>query len=313
MKERAFLWISFFLSLRISGAIPFVNNEKEGTLHVFLEGKEAFVYRYGADLDLVHYWPLRSPSGRSMTVQYPKIYPHHRSFWFADTVSLAGNRKASFYNAFYTREKSNKGFGFRDHIRHVRFLQLESKGGILKIVSLILWEMDWRKPVLEEYRDLRVRSLGNGEYFMDLAFVLKASYGDVTFLSDAVHYAWPYIRLNDTYNVQNGGKIVNSEGGLNQKGTNGKVARWVDYTNSVDGCVEGVAIFSHPSNPHPHRWLTRDYGCFGPRRTDERSGRPFTLKRGEKLVQRVGILVHRGDTKKGDVAEKYKLYCEGRL
>ena len=41
------------------------------------------------------------------------------------------------------------------------------------------------------------------------------------------------------------------------------------------------------------------------------SGRPFTLKKGKSITQRVGVLVHKGDSKEGRVAERYALYIEG--
>ena len=72
-------------------------------------------------------------------------------------------------------------------------------------------------------------------------------------------------------------------------------------------------MFSHPSNEHPHAWLTRDYGCMGPRRVDAKSGTPFTLKRGETISTRCGVLVHSGDVKSGRVAERYQAYAEGKL
>ncbi len=306
--------VLFGLTLTAGAQSPaFRNDTQHGALHVLVGGKEAFVYRYAATEDLVHYWPVRSPSGRSMTVQHPQPYPHHRSFWFADTVRLKGHRRVSFYNALYSRKKGQKRPGYPDRIRHVRFTALEAKGDERRICTHILWEMDWDTPVLDEFREVRVKALGEGEYFMDIVFKLQASYGDVDFLSDAVHYAWPYIRVNKTYNVDNGGRIVNSEGRINQKGTNGKVARWVDYSKMIEGSAEGIAIFSHPANPYPHRWLTRDYGCFGPRRPDSMSGKPFSLKKGQTLTQRVGVLVHKGDVRGGKVAERYRLYCEGKL
>ena len=92
-----------------------------------------------------------------------------------------------------------------------------------------------------------------------------------------------------------------------------KEAAWVDYSHPLDGAAEGVAVFSHPDNEHPHKWLTRDYGCFGPRRIDEKSGKQFVLKKDESLAQRVGILVHRGDVKSGKVAERYEQYVNGEL
>ena len=111
-------------------------------------------------------------------------------------------------------------------------------------------------------------------------------------MSDAVHYAWPYIRMNADYNVDHSGTITNSEGQINQEGTNEQVADWVDYCNLVgdwrEGNAEGITIFSHDDNTKPHKWLTRDYGCFGPRRDDERSGKKFTLKKGESMKWRGG-------------------------
>jgi hypothetical protein len=72
-------------------------------------------------------------------------------------------------------------------------------------------------------------------------------------------------------------------------------------------------MFSHPANEQPHAWLTRDYGCFGPRRADAKSGKPFTLKKGETLQTRVGVLVHQGDVKTGQVAERYQTYAAGKF
>ena len=71
----------------------------------------------------------------------------------------------------------------------------------------------------------------------------------------------------------------------------------------------GVAVFQWPDG-REHRWLTREYGCFGPRRPDDRSGKPFTLKKGESITQRAGVLVHRGDVSSGRVRERYEAYVE---
>ena len=55
-------------------------DEAAGRMTVLVGGREALVYDYGDDLDLVHYWPMRSPSGKNMLVQKTEPYPHHRSF-----------------------------------------------------------------------------------------------------------------------------------------------------------------------------------------------------------------------------------------
>jgi hypothetical protein len=291
-------------------------DDQAGRLRVLIDGQEALVYQYGDDQDLAHYWPVRSPSGRSMTIEHPEPYPHHRSFWFADTVRLDGRREVSFYNALYSAaSRKDPKPPFRDHVRHVAFGPgaIPTRPGQALVQCTLVWEMDYDQPVLDERRTMRIVPLGRGEYFLDVTFTVTASYGDVTFTSDAVHYAWPYVRMDPTFSVQQGGTITNSAGGVNQEGTNGKEAKWVDYTNTVEGETEGLAIFSHTDNDQPHQWLTRDYGCFGPRRVDARSGHPFALKKGQSLSRRVGILVHRGDVKTGKVAERYAQYVEGRL
>jgi len=290
------------------------HNKGKGQLRILIDGKEALVYCHGKDLDLPHFYPVRSPTGQSMTVQYPSKFPHHRSFWFADKVQLSGKRSVEFYGALYSSEagRNARKPPFRDHVRHVEFAPGKVAGDRAEIAEKLIWEMDGDVAVLDEHRRMRIVALGSGEYLLDVTFTITASYGDVRFVSDAVHYAWPYIRMNSEFSVEGGGVITNSEGGQNQGGTHNKVAKWVDYSNTVDDQTSGLTIFSHSDNAGPHKWLTRDYGCFGPRRPDVRSGKPFTLKQGDSLSRRVGVLVHRGNVKTGQVAERYQQYVEGK-
>lgn len=293
--------------------IQLKNDAQAGVLSVLIDGRKALDYQYAGTWDLPHYHPLNSPSGRNMLVQKTNPYPHHRSFWFADKVALGDGEPIGFYNALYSGTKNEQGDylpPFRHRIRHVRFDKLETRGDRAEIEKTLVWEMDHDTPVLDEHRRLRIEKLADGQYFIDITFTLTAGYGDVHFRSDSVHYAWPYLRMNDQFNGASGGVIANDLGQTGQKGTNNKPARWVDYSKCFDDATEGLTIFSHPDNGHPHKWLTREYGTFGPRRVDARSGKPFTLKRGEKLSQRIGIYVHRGDVKAGKVAEYYKQYID---
>jgi len=220
-----------------------------------------------------------------------------------------------FYGALYTNPegRSVKAPPFRDHVRHVEFGEERANEDEGEITMKLVWEMDDTVPVLDETRRLRVAALGEGEYFLDLTFTLTASHGDVTFVSDAVHYAWPYVRMDPTFSVAGGGKITNSAGGIDQKGTHNQAARWVDYTGTVDGETGGLAVFTSPDAPGPSLWLTRDYGTFGPRREEAKSGKQFTLTEGESITQRIGVLVHRGDVETGSVAKRYEQYVRGEL
>lgn len=295
--------------------VTYDRNDKDGKLSVLVDGKTAFVYQYASDLDMAHYYPILSPSGKTMTIQQAEPHPHHRSFWFADRVQLANERPVSFYAGLYTGKngKKNPTPPYKDHIRHIKFTHELKAGENSTVHSKLMWEMDSDKPVLDEDRVIEIIPLGDGEYFLDITFTLTASYGDVMFVSDAVHYAWPYIRMHPKFSGESGGMLTSSEGGKKEAGTNGKEATWMDYSNTIDDVAEGLAIFSHPSNGHPHKWLTRDYGTFGPRRIDAMSGKPFTIKKGESIKQRVGVLVHKGNVTGGNVAERYKQYATGKL
>ena len=294
--------------------ISLQRDDEAGRLHVFIDGREVLVYQYIHWLDLPHYYPLNSPSGKNMLVQQTEPYPHHRAFWFADTVRLEGEREVSTYNALYSGQKIGQnayGPPFRDRIRHVAFIRCEAEGDRAEAEARLAWEMDGQRPVLEEKRKLVVHALGQGEYLLDMVFELTASFGDVHFVSDDVHYAWPYLRLHPRFSGESGGTITSDSGAAGQEATNMKVARWIDYSNTVGGRTEGVAVFQRPDGQE-HRWLTREYGTFGPRRPDDRSGKPFILKKGESIVQRVGILVHKGNVKTGRVAKRYKQYIKGK-
>ncbi|MBL7133612.1 MAG: PmoA family protein [Phycisphaerae bacterium] len=303
-----------------AGKVEFKDDKAASTYTVRIEGKEAFVYLYGDDLEVPCFYPVRSPSGKLMTLKIAdkkkkQSYPHHRSFWFTDTIELAGHRSVSFYNAYYRRmDKTDPKSPFSDRIKHVSFAPGPVGKGEAKLGMKLVWQADRKTPYLDEARDMRIVALGGGEYFLDITFTVTATYGDVRFTSDSVHYAWPYVRMHPQFSVQSGGTITNSAGGVNQRGTHNKVATWIDYSNAVEGAAEGLAIFSHPDNDHPHKWLTRDYGCFGPRRIDARSGnRKYVLKKGQSLTRRVGVLVHRGDVKSGKVAKRYAMYAKDKL
>ena len=298
-----------------TGGVAVKHEKEKGTMTVLVDGKEALVYQYGKDVDLPHYYPLRSPAGQLLTVQVTEPYPHHRSFWFADTIELAGQPKMSTYMALYSGQDKKKPVGpFGTYVRHEEFLgqQVMPQGTTIGMKLVWLGESG-KLPLMDETREVRFVALGMGEYFFDNRFTLTAAYGDVKFVSDATHYAWPYVRIHPQFSVQDGkGKITNAEGKTNQKETLNQVSRWLDYSGEVQGVTEGLAMFSDPEQPAP-RFFTRDYGTCGPRRPDETSGKPFELKKGQSLKQRMGVLVHSGDASAGRVAERYRQYAEGRL
>lgn len=287
-------------------------DDDAGELTVVMEGHEILTYQYGKELAIPHLWPIRSPAGKLLTVQHPNPYPHHRSLWIADKLQCDGGPIVDFYHCIKNYNQQDKPeSGFRHFIRHQRFGELKAESGRVVIEAELTWFVNETTPVLDDSRTMSVTALGNGEYLLDLAWELKASHGDVKILSDDVHYAWPYVRMHPQFSGESGGVLVNDRGQQGQSGTHDQVAKWIDYSNTVEGTTEGLAVFIFDEGQE-HRWLTREYGTFGPRRPDKYSGSRFDLRVGDSLRGRVGILVHRGDVTSGKVAVRYREYLEGK-
>jgi hypothetical protein len=288
-------------------------DEEAGVLTVILDDREIMAYQFGKQYALPHYWPLRSPSGKLLTAQNPDPYPHHRSVWIADKIQVGEKPAVDFYHCWKNyKVKGDPKSGYRHFIRHQGFIESEPKDGRFVIRAKLQWIMNESTPVIDESRSLRVVPFDNGEYMLDLAWELRAVKDEVRFVSDWVHYAWPYLRMHPQFSGEQGATITDDQGNRGQQGTNEKVAKWIDYCNTVDGRTEGLAVLIYPDGK-TRKWLTREYGTFGPRRSDERSGSQFTLRSGELLQGRVGILVHEGDATAGRVAERYQHYIEGKL
>jgi hypothetical protein len=293
--------------------LHFEQDNVAGKLAVVVKGREVMAYQYGPQHALPHYWPLRSPSGKLLTVGYAEPYPHHRSLWIADHVQADSTPAVDFYHSWKNyRVVDEPESGFRHSIRHETFGTVQASGRTGLVEATLRWIVDETRPILDERRTLRVVALAGGEYFLDLAWELKASHGPVRFLSDDVHYAWPYVRMHPQFSGKRGGTIMSDTGQTGQQGTNGKTAKWIDCSNTAGGTKEGLAVMLYPDGKD-HKWLTRDYGTFGPRRADAFSGTRFMLRSDERLNGRVGILIHRGDADSGRVAERYQEYVEGRL
>jgi hypothetical protein len=127
------------------------------------------------------------------------------------------------------------------------------------------------------------------------------------------------VRVAGTVKVdaKQGGRIVNSNGETDKEAW-GKQAAWCDYYGPVDGKVVGIAIMNHPTSfRYPTYWHVRTYGLFTANpfglhdftRADRGAG-AHTLQPGESFTLRYRILVHKGDTQQGKVAEAFRTYCD---
>ncbi|MCA9262643.1 MAG: PmoA family protein [Planctomycetales bacterium] len=303
-------WLFCLAAVTAVPAVSLDDNPSDGKLTVALDGREAFTYQYGSQFAIPHFWPVRSPAGQLLTTQHPEPYPHHRSIWIADRVRGAQGPAVDFYHCWKNyRQPDNPAAGYRHFIRHVRFGKVEVDGGQAIVTAELQWIVNDDVPILDETRTWHTLSLGQGEYLVDLQWELKANHGDVRFLSDDVHYAWPFVRMHPQFSAEHGGVITNDRGKRGQAETHGQAAKWIDFSGTVGETTEGLAVLL-PSDDGPRTWLTRDYGTFGPRRDVAHSGKEFVLASGASLRGRAAILVHRGNVESGQVAKRYQQYLQ---
>lgn len=289
-----------------NSALRFEQDDVAGRVDIFCGDHLVVGWRYGSHLGLPHWFPLRSPSGRDLLTESPQPYPHHQSLWIADKVQLGDGPIVDFYH--YPKNQVDPADPSRGYSRAIR--QLEAPrctvdGKHLTLLAKLGWLVDASTVMLEDERRMVVTALEDGEFLLDLQWSLRAQQGPVTFHSDWVHHGWPYLRLAPAFSIEGGGVLIDDVGRRGQAATNGHYANWVDASSALHGVTEGVALFL-PQDGEWHRWVTRDYGTFGPRRGDALSGTKPVLARGQSLDGRVRLLVHRGDAHSGRVAERYR-------
>ncbi len=193
--------------------IELQRDDRASTLTVEIDGREAVVYRFGPDDAFPHYWPIRSPSGKALTLQHPDPYPYHRSAWVADKVSVAGGPSVDFYHCWSNyRTPDDPRSGWRHFIRHQKFDELKTDGAQAIVRSTSHWVVNESRSILTETRNLRVVALAQGEYLLDWSWTLTPNESPVRFESDAVHYAWPYVRMAPEFSVEHGGTLRDDAG-----------------------------------------------------------------------------------------------------
>ena len=253
-------------------------------------------------------WPVVGPGGKELTRGYPMRdatadekadHPHHRSFFFTH-----GNvNGVDFWS-------ENDKHGKTEH----RELAEARGGGD----ALIVTRNDWVGPDSTVHlRDERRLLFGADDdaRWIDFDITLTAPDRPATF-GDTKEGTFG-VRVAGTMKVdaKKGGRLVNSEGQADGEAW-GQPAKWVDYYGPVEGEVEGITIMNHPTSfRFPTYWHVRTYGLFAANPfglhdfpgTRDLDG-SHKLEPGESINLRYRVLLHRGDTETGRVAERYAEY-----
>lgn len=253
------------------------------------DGVEITRYHFGAALERPFLFPVIGPSGRSLTrmghPRDPETHSHHNSVW----LSHADVGGVDFW--------SDRRLGT---VRHKRIVKYEDEGEKSYLVAEDEWVDKDGKVLLNETRQVSVVLLDSKEWLLIIDSTFAAKDKPVTL--GKTPFGFVGVRMAKTIGVNDGGgRIRNSEGGVNEKDIFWKKARWVDYSGPIEnGKIEGITLFDHPGNPnHPSSFHVRNDGWMGASLNLEG---PRDITPDKPLHLRYGLYVH-SDLKSPDAIE----------
>lgn len=272
----------------------------DGQASVQRDGVEFARYHFDPRLNRPFLFPIIGPSGRSLTrmghPRDPNGHSHHNSVWVSHNmvggVDFWGDRGAG-------------------RIVHRRVNAYEDTDAEARIDVHNDWVDGQGRKMLEERRTMRFRPAADSQWWLWLDLELRLpekSTEPVTL--DKTPFGLVGVRMAKTIGVHDGGgRIRNSEGGVNEAGVFWKRARWVDYSGPITPQArEGITLMDHPSNPnHPSFFHVRDDGWMGASVTHE-AARAITGAAPLKL--RYALWVHRGVPDATELNRRFSEFAE---
>ncbi len=263
------------------------------------EGVEVARYHFGAGLKRPFLYPIVGPAGRSLTrmghPHDPESHSHHNSVWIShfdvNGVDFWGDRSGA-------------------TIRHKRIVEYIDEGERSTIVAEDEWVAPDGRVLLDETRRTSVTLLEGKEWLLTIDLTLSAKEKSVTL--GKTPFGVIGVRMAKTIGVHDGGgRIRNSEGGVNEKEVLWKRARWVDYSGAIaDGALEGITLFDHPENPnHPSYFHVRNDGWMGASLTFDG---PREIAPGAPLHLRYGLYIHADRKPPATIEAQWKRFAEAQ-
>ncbi len=297
MKSVMLILMAVILSVNAQAAQLGVyksDNQRDDMWIIHNNNQVLTCYRFGPGQKYPYFFPVNAPqSGLSVTTDASLPYPHHRSLWF-------GCDKVNGCN--FWQEPNDRG-------------QIISQGpkviadtpDMIHLHDSCLWTPYEKPAIMKDERDIVVTMASDTQWTMDFTITLTPLVDiDIGKTNHSLFAA----RMHPTLSVNQGGKLVNSAGQVNEQGTAGQEAAWCHYSGMRCGTTEGLAIIDHPDNIwYPSKWFTRNYGFVSPTNLNfTQDG--FSLKKGETLTLKYQVVVHSGDFDVDEHLSKEKIKAE---
>jgi len=302
--------------------------KKVGEAYEFRLGGELVTrYHVKATANKPYFWPLNAPGAVGVTRDWPLSpappggstnEPHQKSAWIGhDDVAVDRGEQTT------GLARRTKGTAFwTEVLGHGKIVltsadEPRNSADRASVVTRNAWKNSDGRVLLDEVREISLMPLDGARLL-----IVRSSFrsnGQTVVFGDTKEGTIG-IRMSDGLCVKRNPKsrITNAEGTTGEAGCWGRKSDWCDYSGPVDGKVVGVALFDDPANPHRACWHVRDYGLlaanpFGRSESGFPAYRGSTqpaasLKPGEQLQLRYGILLHAGGAADGRVADLYRRF-----
>lgn len=265
-------------------------------IDVTIGGQFFTSYRFEEDEKYPFFFPVNGPvSGGSVTSMRNGTYPHHSSLFFGCDRVNGGN---------YWQEGLERG---RIVSSGARVVQTGGEKAVIE--DECIWQRPGAESPVRDRRTITIFAPSPDLYVLDFEVEMEMLM-DVTI--EKTNHSLFSARIAEDLTVRQGGHMVNSFGDEGEQATFGKPAPWMDFYGFRKTGFEGIAILQHPSSRwYPSRWFTRDYGFMSPTPMYwPENDKATQLSKGEKVLLRYRVLVHKGTTGSAGVADLFDAYCQ---
>lgn len=271
------------------------------------EGRELTRFRFDPARKRPFWYPLQTTLAPSLVrmghPHDPVGHRYHYGVWITHSSVNGVN--------FWDDELDNGKDKIRGSIQLQRVLGLWDGDDGADMLALIHWVAERDKHVvLIEKRYIQVRpSPGAASWLLIVDSDFTAPKGR-TATFDPSGFGLLSVRMAKTIGVHDGGgRILNSEGQVNEEQVFRKPARWCDYSGRLTSqALAGVCLFNHPQNPqHPTAFHVRNDGWMCSCLSLEK---PVEVRDETPLHVRNGLWVHEGGADQAHCEAMWKKFVE---
>jgi hypothetical protein len=269
-----------------------------------LDGRELTALHFDP-LDMRPFWyPLLGSKDISLTrmghPHDPLTHSHHNSVWIShnsvNELDFWGDQ-AKNQGRIIPVEVSREGYEDGDSSASMRMVNHWVNAADQSIQ-------------LREIRRTEIRPINGAQsWFMIIDLELAPQKGKTAILG-ATGFGLIAVRVAKSIGVHDGGgRILNSEGQINEEQIFRKPARWCDYSGRISNAVDGLAgitLMNHPMNPHnPTAFHVRNDGWMGCCLSLDA---PVEVTESQKLRVRYALWVHDGIPKQNEIEHQWQTF-----